>query len=213
MDLYTATNGPNWRNSTNWLNGDPCSQKWSGVYCSNDTVAGLYVARWVVERSNLPRNQSINQSSIDSLSILDDHHHHIEQGPLLQSTERHHSIIDWLSRESRVLVRSIQHMTLKHSFSNQSLTCIISINQSIGTLSLSLSLSRYFMITITLNRFLYDNQLSGTIPSSIGPLVKLRKLYAQSTHDTHKHSFSNQSSTSIISINQSILTLSLSLDS
>ena len=45
----------------------------------------------------------------------------------------------------------------------------------------SLSLSRYLMIiTITLNRDLYYNQLSGTIPSSIGSLVNLSYLYAQS---------------------------------
>ena len=34
-----------------------------------------------------------------------------EQVPLQQSTERHHSIIDRLSRESFLLVRSIQHLT------------------------------------------------------------------------------------------------------
>jgi len=38
-----------------------------------------------------------------------------EQIPLQQSTEWHHSIIDWLSRESSVLVR--QSNTNIHSFS------------------------------------------------------------------------------------------------
>ena len=33
----------------------------------------------------------------------------IEQEPQLESTERHHSIIDWLSRESSGVVRSIQY--------------------------------------------------------------------------------------------------------
>jgi len=36
------------------------------------------------------------------------------------------------------------------------------------------------IITITLNRNLSFNQLSGTIPSSIGSLVNLSYLYAQS---------------------------------
>jgi len=36
------------------------------------------------------------------------------------------------------------------------------------------------IITITLNRVLNNNLLSGTIPSSIGSLVNLSYLYAQS---------------------------------
>jgi len=27
VDLYNATNGPEWSRNTNWLNGDPCSQQ------------------------------------------------------------------------------------------------------------------------------------------------------------------------------------------
>jgi len=44
VDLYTATNGAKWKLNTNWLNGDPCSQKWYGVTCSsNNPITGLYV--------------------------------------------------------------------------------------------------------------------------------------------------------------------------
>ena len=53
------------------------------------------------------------------------------------------------------------------------------INQS-PILTLSLSLSLLDDHHHTLNRELYNNQLSGTIPSSIGSLVKLYTLYAQS---------------------------------
>ena len=42
-----------------------------------------------------------------------------------------------------------------------------------------------------MNRSLYNNQLSGTIPSSIGSLVKLETLYVNPTSDIHKCSFSN----------------------
>jgi len=35
-------------------------------------------------------------------------HRNIEQAPLRQSSERHHSIIDWISREASVLVRRIE---------------------------------------------------------------------------------------------------------
>jgi hypothetical protein len=33
-ELYNSTNGPSWINSTNWLEGDPCSNSWFGINCS-----------------------------------------------------------------------------------------------------------------------------------------------------------------------------------
>jgi len=32
-DLYWSTNGPHWTDNKNWLNGDPCTNKWVGVVC------------------------------------------------------------------------------------------------------------------------------------------------------------------------------------
>jgi hypothetical protein len=32
-DLYMATNGPLWKDNTNWLSGDPCENNWYGVLC------------------------------------------------------------------------------------------------------------------------------------------------------------------------------------
>ena len=44
MDLYHATNGPKWRNNSNWLNGDPCKQSWKGVDCwGSSSIEWLYV--------------------------------------------------------------------------------------------------------------------------------------------------------------------------
>lgn len=40
-DLYDSTNGPNWRNNTNWMVGTPCSNKWFGVTCSFNNIAEL----------------------------------------------------------------------------------------------------------------------------------------------------------------------------
>ena len=31
--LYKSTNGPNWRDDTGWMKGDPCSSQWSGIAC------------------------------------------------------------------------------------------------------------------------------------------------------------------------------------
>ena len=45
MDLYLSTSGPIWLNNTNWMSGDPCRERWSGVKCSfiGDVVLDLYV--------------------------------------------------------------------------------------------------------------------------------------------------------------------------
>jgi len=31
--FYNATLGENWSNSSNWLNGDPCTNSWYGITC------------------------------------------------------------------------------------------------------------------------------------------------------------------------------------
>ena len=43
VDLYYATNGPQWYNNNNWLVGDPCFDRWIGVKCdSNPSIIYLY---------------------------------------------------------------------------------------------------------------------------------------------------------------------------
>ena len=34
VDLYQATNGVNWKQATNWNDGDPCDNKWFGIFCN-----------------------------------------------------------------------------------------------------------------------------------------------------------------------------------
>jgi hypothetical protein len=40
VDLYTSTNGTAWKNSANWLTGDPCLNSWSGVGCTTGMEIG-----------------------------------------------------------------------------------------------------------------------------------------------------------------------------
>ena len=35
FELYGSTNGSDWKNSTNWLQGDPCDNDWYGVFCDD----------------------------------------------------------------------------------------------------------------------------------------------------------------------------------
>jgi len=105
VDLYNATNGPEWSWNTNWLNGDPCSQRWFGVGCVNDTVATMYAFK------------TRHTSAPSPLTVF-----MMAQRPRLQSIERHHSVIDWISRESHHLVRRIishehDHHPTRHTHS------------------------------------------------------------------------------------------------
>jgi len=103
----------------------------------NDRYSHWYLLVVMILNRDLNTNQLSGTipSSIGSLvnlqylyvKIFSNHHQHqaeyndryshsilvggddIEQGPQHQSTERHHSIIDWLSRESSGVVRSIQY--------------------------------------------------------------------------------------------------------
>ena len=36
--LYNATNGQHWINNTRWMKGDPCIDKWHGLYCIGGRV-------------------------------------------------------------------------------------------------------------------------------------------------------------------------------
>ena len=42
MDLYGSTQGENWKSSTRWLEGDPCSDLWFGVLCVDGAITTLY---------------------------------------------------------------------------------------------------------------------------------------------------------------------------
>lgn len=68
MDLYQATQGPLWRQDANWLQGDPCLQRWQGVSCSADglSVVGLHLAG---NRLQGPLPESL--MALDTLESLD----------------------------------------------------------------------------------------------------------------------------------------------
>jgi hypothetical protein len=39
-ELFSDTGGKEWRNNSNWGIGDPCSNAWFGVECSNGVMYG-----------------------------------------------------------------------------------------------------------------------------------------------------------------------------
>ena len=36
VDFYHATGGGRWRNTSGWLSGDPCANRWYGIFCDAD---------------------------------------------------------------------------------------------------------------------------------------------------------------------------------
>ena len=38
VELYNATSGPSWKNATTWCIGDPCDNKWYGIFCNTDNT-------------------------------------------------------------------------------------------------------------------------------------------------------------------------------
>jgi hypothetical protein len=67
VDLYNDTNGPQWRKSTNWLNGDPCSNTWFGVAC-NPSGTNVVLLRLSRNRLNGTLPSSLNDlESLDNL--------------------------------------------------------------------------------------------------------------------------------------------------
>ena len=37
IDFYHATNGESWVKKSNWMDGDPCANKWEGISCKGTT--------------------------------------------------------------------------------------------------------------------------------------------------------------------------------
>ncbi|WP_158600406.1 hypothetical protein [Fibrisoma montanum] len=70
VDLYNATNGPNWTNNTGWLSGcDPCTgnggSPWSGVQCQNGRVTYIDL-----QGRNLTGSLPLSLSGLTSLNYL-----------------------------------------------------------------------------------------------------------------------------------------------
>ncbi|MFK8012443.1 MAG: leucine-rich repeat domain-containing protein [Marinicellaceae bacterium] len=41
ITLYNATNGDNWTEKSNWLQGDPCDNSWYGITCEENSIIGI----------------------------------------------------------------------------------------------------------------------------------------------------------------------------
>jgi hypothetical protein len=64
VGLYTSTNGSQWRNSANWLQGSACENGWFGVFCD---AAGQNVRSVVLVNNSLSGTLPSNIGDLSGL--------------------------------------------------------------------------------------------------------------------------------------------------
>ncbi|GAB3510321.1 hypothetical protein GCM10027341_48610 [Spirosoma knui] len=193
VDLYNATNGPDWREKSGWLQGcDPCTSNggnaWYGVTCESGRVTGLNLfnnqlsgtipssmsALSSLQRLSLASNQ-LSGYIPASLSALTD-----LQVLRLGSNALSGSIPSNLGALSDLQELSLASNLLSGSIPPDlgALTNLqeldLSSNRLTGSIPLSLgALSNLQLLSLT------GNRLSGNIPASLGALTSLQYLYLQ----------------------------------
>ena len=134
--FYNATNGPNWRNNTNWLSDKPVGE-WHGVSADSGCVVQL-----LLYNNKMSGSIPSELGSLSNLTLL-----HLEANQLSGS------IPSELGNLSSLLSLSL------------------GINQLSGSIPSELgSLSNLVLLA------LHGNDLSGSIPSELGKLSKLKAL-------------------------------------
>ena len=156
--LYNSTNGANWSNNTNWLNGDPCTDNWYGVTCENDSVTRLSLSY-----NQLTGTIPAEIGNLTNLTILSFYNNQLtgtiptEIGNLTNLT-----ILSFYNNQlTETIPTEIVNLT--------NLTWLLfGNNQLTGTIPTEIG-----NLTDLTWLHLHDNQLTGQLPLSITALTKL----------------------------------------
>ena len=198
-DLFTATHGASWSNSTNWLSGDPCANGWSGITCTNGLVTALYAsARASRSRTTAPHRIAPCCKAIEQQQPRRDHSNDHRPADRLAGAVRARAgdatVLLFLplpsspTSPSSPALRSACSQLYSNAISGSipstisQLTNLVQLYEhTIHTPSISCPRARALTRApqSTVGSSLYDDYLSGTIPSAIGSLVNLQYLYGQ----------------------------------
>ncbi|WP_177236632.1 FG-GAP-like repeat-containing protein [Spirosoma endophyticum] len=160
LDLYNATNGPNWKSKTNWLTGcNPCG--WSGVTCTNGRVTGLNLYDNNL-RGSIP-------TSLSALTNLQDLNMSVNQlgGNIPASLGTLSNLINLVLNNNQL------SGSIPESFSGLTNTSAIHLENNQLSGSIPTSLSAVLKLSYLSIR---NNQLSGSLPTSLSSLTKLQSV-------------------------------------
>jgi len=179
MDLYTATNGTHWSNNTNWLSGDPCINSWALVLCTGGLITETYAREREGERET--RSRSCNLHSHQVLITLDDMNSRFADRDL-SNNQLSGTIPSTIGLLIDLRYLYDCHLNLESLSLSLSLLCMLLIYTR--ALKLTCFLLSTWIIVHLPTRLLNSNQLSGTIPSTIGSLTNLQALYDYPSYST-----------------------------
>ena len=166
VHFYHATDGPNWKNNTNWLTDEPL-EKWHGISVNS---AGHVERIWLFG-NDLKGDIPGSLASLPHLKVL------ALSDSLLTGTIPA-ELGDLASLERIILTFSKISGSIPSSLSNLSKLKVLDLqyNQLTGGIPSSLdNLSDLAYLRLT------GNPLGGSIPSSLGRLDKLQRLYLSGT--------------------------------
>jgi hypothetical protein len=164
IDLYNATNGAGWTNSTNWMGAAGTECTWYGVTCTTGETAVEYL---MLPSNNLAGPLPAALGSMSSLRILYLYSNQIS-GTLPTELGNLASLETFLIYSNQITgsippeLGNLASLRDFHAYSNQ---LSGSIPAELGNISSLQSL------------VLHSNQLSGSIPAALGNLTALQSLH------------------------------------
>ena len=161
--LYKSTNGPNWRDNTGWMKGDPCSSQWSGIACdkiNNETRIVEVFLRYNDLVGTIPTN-IVKLSELRSLVLS----YNTLSGTLPHEVFQIHTL-DNIELSGNSLTGP-----LPTKLSMQNLTkLLLEMNHLTGSIIAVWNTPKLQIL------HLYQNQLTGNLPKGISSLQSLQEL-------------------------------------
>jgi hypothetical protein len=161
VTFYDSTNGPNWKNNTNWLTANPVST-WYGVTVTNERVTGVILSNNGLV-GKIPVHQHFKGGTLSSLQYLE-----------LDSNQLSGKIPPELTNLKSLLYLILDNNQLTGTLSSNwaKLTNLQRFNVANNQLTGPIPVSLGSLVDL---QYLYVsyNQLSGTVPDTLGNLTNL----------------------------------------